>query len=144
MGARWYEASTASFLSRDTVFGELQTPISLNRYTYAWANPNTFWDPNGHASTFIADGQWYGGTTTSSTSSSSSSSSSSGSNTVDVETAFMTQTIKKTSTASEKVEETAFVQEERSGSWFNWGDRPRSLSAAAADFYMSGASSQGI
>ncbi len=108
MGARWYEASSASFLSRDTVFGELSTPISLNRYTYAWANPNSFWDPDGHASTFIADGIYYGGTTTSNTSSSSSSS-----QPVDVETAFMTQTIKKTTTPSEKTVETVFVQEER-------------------------------
>ena len=115
MGARWYEATTAMFLSRDTVFGELTTPISLNGTPTPGPNPNMFWDPDGHASTFIADGQWYGGTTTSSssTSSSSSSSSSSGSNTVDVETAFMTQTVKKTSTSSEKAEETIFVQEER-------------------------------
>jgi RHS repeat-associated protein len=29
MGARWYEGSWAAFLSRDTIFGELSTPISL-------------------------------------------------------------------------------------------------------------------
>ncbi len=47
MGARWYEGGWASFLSRDSVFGELRTPISLNRYTYAWANPLRYWDPDG-------------------------------------------------------------------------------------------------
>ncbi len=47
MGARWYEGGWASFLSRDTVFGELRTPISLNRYTYAWASPLRYWDPDG-------------------------------------------------------------------------------------------------
>jgi RHS repeat-associated protein len=34
MGARWYSGADAVFRSRDTVFGELRTPISLNRYTY--------------------------------------------------------------------------------------------------------------
>jgi RHS repeat-associated protein len=48
MGARWYSGGDAVFRSRDTIFGELHTPISLNRYTYAWANPNTYWDPDGH------------------------------------------------------------------------------------------------
>jgi len=48
MGARWYEGASANFLSRDSVLGELTTPISLNRYTYAWANPLHYWDPTGH------------------------------------------------------------------------------------------------
>ncbi|MEM9202824.1 MAG: RHS repeat-associated core domain-containing protein [Actinomycetota bacterium] len=47
MGARWYDPTNAQFRSRDTVFGELTTPISLNRYTYAWANPINMWDPDG-------------------------------------------------------------------------------------------------
>jgi RHS repeat-associated protein len=50
MGARWYDGGTANFLSRDTVYGELATPISLNRYTYGWANPNMYWDPDGRSS----------------------------------------------------------------------------------------------
>ncbi|MCP4303671.1 MAG: hypothetical protein GY788_02080, partial [bacterium] len=33
MGARWYNGADAAFRSRDSVFGELATPISLNRYT---------------------------------------------------------------------------------------------------------------
>jgi len=49
MGARWYSGTDAVFRSRDTIFGELRTPISLNRYTYAWANPLTYFDPDGHS-----------------------------------------------------------------------------------------------
>jgi len=47
MGARWYSGADAAFRSRDTVLGELSTPISLNRYTYAFANPMSYWDPDG-------------------------------------------------------------------------------------------------
>ncbi len=68
MGARWYEGGWASFLSRDTVFGELRTPISLNRFTYAFASPLRYWDPDGR---YVLEG--LGGpslTTTSSTSTS--------------------------------------------------------------------------
>jgi RHS repeat-associated protein len=44
-GARWYQPAWATFLSRDTVMGELATPVSLNRYTYANNNPLRYWDP---------------------------------------------------------------------------------------------------
>ena len=47
MGSRWYDGGWAAFLSRDTVFGELRTPVSLNRFTYAFANPISFFDPDG-------------------------------------------------------------------------------------------------
>jgi RHS repeat-associated protein len=47
MGARWYRPGTATFTARDTVFGTLDTPISLNRYTYAWADPLGMFDPDG-------------------------------------------------------------------------------------------------
>jgi RHS repeat-associated protein len=49
MGARWYSAADAVFRSRDSVSGELVTPVSLNRYTYGWANPLRYWDPDGHS-----------------------------------------------------------------------------------------------
>ena len=50
MGARWYRPGTGSFTSRDTVFGHLSTPVSLNRYTYANGNPLGMWDPDGRES----------------------------------------------------------------------------------------------
>ena len=50
MGARWYTPSNATFRSRDSIRGMLQTPTSLNRYTYAGGNPVNYMDP---------DGRWY-------------------------------------------------------------------------------------
>jgi RHS repeat-associated protein len=47
MGARWYRPGTGNFVSRDTIFGALDTPISLNRYTYAQGDPLGMWDPDG-------------------------------------------------------------------------------------------------
>jgi RHS repeat-associated protein len=49
MGARWYQPNTGTFTSRDTYFGQLKTPISLNRYTYANGDPLQYFDPDGHA-----------------------------------------------------------------------------------------------
>lgn len=48
MGARWYDPATATFGSRDSVAGMLRTPVSLNRYTYAHADPLAYFDPDGH------------------------------------------------------------------------------------------------
>ena len=47
MHARWYTPSSATFRTRDTYPGQTQTPISLNRYTYATNNPIKYWDPTG-------------------------------------------------------------------------------------------------
>ena len=47
MGARWYTPSNATFRSRDTIRGMLQTPTSLNRYTHAGGNPINYFDPDG-------------------------------------------------------------------------------------------------
>jgi RHS repeat-associated protein len=47
MGARWYMPETGGFTSRDTVFGMLKTPVSLNRYTYANGDPLEYFDPDG-------------------------------------------------------------------------------------------------
>ncbi len=36
------------FISEDTYEGELNTPLSLNQYTYAHNNPLRYTDPSGH------------------------------------------------------------------------------------------------
>lgn len=54
MGARWYRPGTSTFLNRDTYSGQLSAPISLNRYTYASANPIGRWDPDGHKDPDVA------------------------------------------------------------------------------------------
>ena len=53
-----YDPSGAQFRSRDTVFGELMTPVSLNRYTYGFASPLVFWDPDGR---FVTSGPFIDG-----------------------------------------------------------------------------------
>jgi hypothetical protein len=61
MGARWYDPTAAQFRSRDTIFGELSTPVSLNRYTYGFANPLVFWDRDRLFATsgrLVIDGVW--------------------------------------------------------------------------------------
>ncbi len=52
MGARWYRPGTGGFTSRDSVFGDLQTPVSVNRHTYANADPIGMWDPDGRAADY--------------------------------------------------------------------------------------------
>ena len=49
-GTRWYEPTTGAFISRDTVFGRLDSPVSLNRYTYGLNNPLRYFDPDGRES----------------------------------------------------------------------------------------------
>ncbi|WP_433362735.1 RHS repeat-associated core domain-containing protein [Streptosporangium sp. CA-115845] len=49
MASRWYQPSTGSFVSRDTL-GQVPDPsVQLNRYTYANDNPLTLVDLDGHA-----------------------------------------------------------------------------------------------
>lgn len=50
MGARWYQPNTATFTNRDTIFGMLKTPVTLNRYTYANGDPLQYFDPDGRFS----------------------------------------------------------------------------------------------
>lgn len=48
-GARYYDDEQARFVSADPNLGEPQTPPSLHRYLYAYANPLRFSDPTGFA-----------------------------------------------------------------------------------------------
>lgn len=54
MGARWYDPSLGSFLSRDDTDLPLISMGALNRYGYADANPLTNHDPTGRSSTVVA------------------------------------------------------------------------------------------
>ena len=55
MGSRWYRPGTGGFASRDTEFGKLDTPVSLNRYTYGWADPIGMFDPDGRWPGWVDD-----------------------------------------------------------------------------------------
>ncbi|TMR94591.1 RHS repeat-associated core domain-containing protein [Nonomuraea basaltis] len=48
MAARWYQPTTGSFVSRDTLTQSPDPSIQLNRYAYANDNPLTNVDPDGH------------------------------------------------------------------------------------------------
>jgi len=48
--ARYYDPKIARFQSRDTLFGNPERPLSLNRYSYVENNPVNAVDPTGHAS----------------------------------------------------------------------------------------------
>jgi len=48
-GARSYAPDLAAFTSLDSIAGGAQNPITLNRYLYANADPETLIDPDGHA-----------------------------------------------------------------------------------------------
>ncbi|MGP4102424.1 RHS repeat-associated core domain-containing protein [Nonomuraea sp. KM90] len=50
MAARWYQPTTGSFVTRDTLTQNPDPSVQLNRYAYANANPLTNVDPDGHAS----------------------------------------------------------------------------------------------
>ena len=46
--ARYYNPSTGRFISRDSVTGDINDPLSLNLYTYCHNNPIFYLDPTGH------------------------------------------------------------------------------------------------
>ena len=48
-GARYYDPNTGRFITRDTVFGDLTRPQTLNKYIYCLNNPQKFTDPDGKA-----------------------------------------------------------------------------------------------
>jgi RHS repeat-associated protein len=52
MGVRLYDPTLARFISRDTEFGDLKNPTSLNQFAYANGNPVTMHDPTGMAATW--------------------------------------------------------------------------------------------
>ncbi|MFF3441293.1 RHS repeat-associated core domain-containing protein [Streptosporangium sp. NPDC002721] len=54
MAARWYQPSTGSFVSRDTLTQNPDPSVQLNRYAYANNNPLTNIDPDGHKATKAA------------------------------------------------------------------------------------------
>jgi len=47
MRARYYDAETASFLSRDVVWPQMENPLSLNPYQYVHRDPIRWTDPKG-------------------------------------------------------------------------------------------------
>ncbi len=61
MGARLYDPGVGAFTSLDTVAGSAQSPLSMNRFLYAQADPTTLVDPTGHS---VIDVDGYGSTLT--------------------------------------------------------------------------------
>ncbi|MGO0060738.1 RHS repeat-associated core domain-containing protein [Brevibacillus fluminis] len=51
--ARYYDPSVGRFISEDTYKGQVDNPLSLNRYAYVENNPLKFIDPTGHWSTGV-------------------------------------------------------------------------------------------
>ncbi|TJY42399.1 RHS repeat-associated core domain-containing protein [Cohnella pontilimi] len=46
--ARYYDPRPARFISEDSYEGEIDSPLTLNQYTYAANNPLMYVDPSGH------------------------------------------------------------------------------------------------
>jgi RHS repeat-associated protein len=53
--ARYYDASAGRFLSEDPVNGAPARPASLHKYSYAFGNPTTYFDPDGRDAIAITD-----------------------------------------------------------------------------------------
>jgi Metallopeptidase toxin 4 len=47
-GERYYSPTLARFIQQDSFTGSLNTPQSLNRFSYVHNNPNKYTDPTGH------------------------------------------------------------------------------------------------
>ncbi|MDD2496106.1 MAG: RHS repeat-associated core domain-containing protein, partial [Tissierellia bacterium] len=60
--SRYYNPIIARFISEDTYRGELNDPLSLNRYVYVNNNPMIYIDPNGYFFEEIWEGTKYVGT----------------------------------------------------------------------------------
>ena len=61
-GARYYAPGLGAFTQLDSTQGAALNPLSMNRYLYAEANPETFTDPSGHVT--IDEGDAYNSTLT--------------------------------------------------------------------------------
>jgi RHS repeat-associated protein len=61
-GARFYAPGLGAFTQLDTSQGGALNPLSMNRFVYAEANPETFTDPSGHTTILVDDA--YGTTIT--------------------------------------------------------------------------------
>jgi RHS repeat-associated protein len=48
LNSRYYNPETARFITEDTYRGTQTDPLSLNLYTYANNNPNSYYDPDGN------------------------------------------------------------------------------------------------
>src|SRR5207249_247145 len=53
--ARMYDPQLGRFLQRDRWLGDMNTPPSLNRYSYVLSNPATLRDPSGLKSLTLTD-----------------------------------------------------------------------------------------
>ncbi len=47
--ARYYDVVTANFLTEDSYLGDINEPLTLNRYNYCIASPTNYQDPSGYA-----------------------------------------------------------------------------------------------
>src|SRR2546429_4134197 len=50
MGARNYDPAQGRFVTRDSIFGDPRSPMSLNQFVYGEDNPVSLSDPNGMCS----------------------------------------------------------------------------------------------
>ncbi|MEJ8548093.1 RHS repeat-associated core domain-containing protein [Brevibacillus borstelensis] len=54
--ARYYDPTVGRFISEDTYKGQVDNPLSLNRYAYVSNNPLRYVDPSGHRQLEFSDG----------------------------------------------------------------------------------------
>lgn len=54
-GARYYDPATAAFINEDPVDGDVERPITLNRYVAFNANPTVYTDPDGRCGVAVMD-----------------------------------------------------------------------------------------
>ncbi|MFM1652556.1 RHS repeat-associated core domain-containing protein [Brevibacillus sp. B_LB10_24] len=50
---RYFDPSVGRFISEDTYKGQVENPLSLNRYVYTYNNPLRYFDPTGHDSAVL-------------------------------------------------------------------------------------------